>query len=83
MMSSTNETGIKTLFHVTIHVRQEDAGEFLATLRTIHDDVTAEKECLFVDTHQSPQDAGLFRITEVWAGDIEWCKSVRDSTFTA
>jgi hypothetical protein len=70
--TADGKTGTKTMFHVTIHVKPSDVDEFLTVLRSIHHDVTSEKECLFVDLYQNPEDPGLFRITEAWAADLRW-----------
>lgn len=69
-------TGTKTMFHVTIHVKPENVEEFLVALRSTYEDVTSEKECLFVDLYQSPDNRGLFRITEAWAADLAWFLNV-------
>lgn len=79
---STAKPGVQTLFHVNIRVKPSDVDEFLTSLHSIHPFLTSEPECLFADLHQSPDDPGLFRITEIWAGSIEWCKTVRSTTIT-
>jgi quinol monooxygenase YgiN len=70
------KSGVKTMFHVTIHVKPEDADFLLTSLRSIYNDVTSEPRCLFVDMYRNPDEPGLFRITEAWAGDKDWFVNV-------
>ncbi|KAH0841655.1 hypothetical protein FOPE_07109 [Fonsecaea pedrosoi] len=67
----------RLMFHVTFHVADADADEFLRHLRTTFEAVTAEPECLFVDTYWDPRHHGTIRIVEEWACDREWFVNVQ------
>ncbi|KIX98401.1 uncharacterized protein Z520_05702 [Fonsecaea multimorphosa CBS 102226] len=67
----------RLMFHVTFYIADSDAEEFLKHLRTTFEAVTAEPECLFVDTYWDPNHHGTIRIVEEWACDRDWFVNVQ------
>jgi len=48
----------RLMFHVTFHIADADVEEFLKHLQTAFETVTAEPECLYVDTYWDPNHHG-------------------------
>lgn len=80
-MESITASGTKvkprTIFHLTFYVDPSNSDAFLKSLRQVHNFVTAEPLCLWVDVLRDQENPGNIRLIEEWDCDKEYFVNVR------
>lgn len=59
-------------FSLKYKVDPSNSAKFTEALRKCWEHTSKEPECLYFEVFHSPNEAGTFRLVEIWAKDMEW-----------